>query len=187
MSGALSTPGVIVLVAVLAAAVTDLWKFKVYNWLTLPLLLSGLIYQACTGGLSGLAGSLGGVLLGFGVLLPFFLLGGMGAGDVKLMAAVGAWAGAPFTFGLFLISSLATGVYASSLIVLGRTWRQGWFQPPGASRATLPAEGNVTLGRVEAEVSSAGRRGHLIPFAAMMAVGMVVILVWAWAGVPPGR
>jgi prepilin peptidase CpaA len=175
-----------ILVAVLAAAVTDLWKFKIPNWLTLPLLLSGLIYQAFTGGTPGLAGSLAGVLLGFAVLLPFFLMGGMGAGDVKLMAAVGAWAGAPFTFGLFLISSLFTGVYASFLIVLAMTRRQDGIHAPGATLPTLPAEGNVALDRVEAEVRSPGRRRRVIPFAAMMAAGMIVIVVWLWAAPPPG-
>ena len=58
-------PIVLVLVAALIAAVTDVWKFKVYNLLTFPLLASGLLYHAIYGGTPGLAGSIVGALAGF--------------------------------------------------------------------------------------------------------------------------
>jgi len=79
----------IVLLAVLVTAATDLWKYKVYNVVTLPLLACGLIYHSVVGGSAAATGSVLGAAFGFSALFVFYLLGGMGAGDVKLMSAVG--------------------------------------------------------------------------------------------------
>lgn len=79
--------------ASLAAAVWDLRQRRIPNALTLPLLGGGLIYSAWVGGLSGAAGSAGACLL---AALPFvilFVYAGGGAGDAKLMGAIGAWLG----------------------------------------------------------------------------------------------
>src|SRR5580698_6265101 len=89
-------PKYVVLVGVLVAASTDLRNFQIRDVLTIPLILSGLIYHAFVGQAVGLFGSVWGLLIG---TLPFFVLyakGGMGAGDLKLMAGVGAWMGAWF-------------------------------------------------------------------------------------------
>jgi hypothetical protein len=67
----------------LAASVTDLWKFKVYNVLTLPTLILGVVVSAILGGWSGFGSSLLGAALGFGLLVVFFAVGGVGGGDVK--------------------------------------------------------------------------------------------------------
>src|SRR5262249_34959012 len=107
-------PIAIALTAALIAAVTDIWKFKVYNALTLPLLVSGLLYQALYG---SLVNGMMGILFGFAALIALYVIGGMGAGDVKLMAALGAWLGFPLTFYVFIASSLAAGLYAILLMV----------------------------------------------------------------------
>src|SRR5439155_23943172 len=88
----------IVLLAVLVTAATDLWKYKVYNALTLPLLACGLIYHTIAGGTAGLVGRLLGAGFGFAVLFLFFLLGGLGAGDVKVLLAGRAGRGGVFRF-----------------------------------------------------------------------------------------
>ncbi len=172
-------PTVVVLVAALVAAAIDVWKYKIHNALTLPLLVSGLIFHAATGGASGLSGSAAGVLAGFGSLLIFYILGGMGAGDVKLMAAVGAWLGMPLTFYVFIASSLAAGVYAVVLLAvrvsLKETWlnlQLVWLRIASIYRH-LGAEDHV-----ESEVQRADRRLRMIPFAAMIAVGLVSTLIW---------
>jgi prepilin peptidase CpaA len=171
----LLVPVVVVGAALAVAAVTDVWKFKVYNVLTLPLLASGPVYQVFVGGQAGLLASLCGLLVGFAVLLPFHLLGGVGAGDVKLMAGVGAWLGAPFALGLFLVSSLAAGLYGLALVLITGKWCR-----PVASPASPTSESPAEAGdRVEEEVNRADRRLRIIPFAAMMAASMGIIVIWA--------
>ncbi len=176
----------VVLVAALAAAVLDVWKFKVYNAVTLPLLVSGLLYHGVLGGAVELAGSLLGVVFGFGILIGFYVMGGMGAGDVKLMAAVGAWLGMPSTFFVFIASSLATGIYAIVLVLaygkLTETWvnlQIVWY------RLTVIGRHLGAEDKVETEVNRADRRSRLIPFAAMVALGVVATLVWSWHGDMP--
>lgn len=163
----------------LIAAATDLWKFKVYNALTFPALIAGLAVSSWLGGIEGLKASALGAGLGFGTLFVFFALGGVGAGDVKLMTAVGAWMGPTLTFQVFLAAALAAGVYA--LILL--------FVQGGAARAI----GEVLLviykisardfrvqtdGTIESEVRRADRRRRLVPFAAMIFVGFAATLLW---------
>jgi prepilin peptidase CpaA len=172
-------PAAVVGAGVLVAAVTDLWKFKVHNLLTLPLLLTGLLYHGWVDGLPGLGASVLGAAFGFLVLFLFYLMGGIGGGDVKLMAAVGAWLGLPLTFYVFIVSSLAAGVYAVVLIVAHGHWRRTWLNVRIAWYR-LTALGRQLGGedRVEAEVKSAERRKNCIPFAAMMAIGLFGTLVW---------
>src|SRR6185312_11937421 len=90
----------------------------VYNALTIPTLLLGVIVSACLGGWEGLASSLPGAGLGFGLLVVFFAVGGVGAGDVKLLTAVGAWLGPYLTYQVFVASALFGGVYALVLVFI---------------------------------------------------------------------
>lgn len=176
MYGQTAVPVIVVLVAALVAAATDIWKFKVYNVLTLPLLVSGLLYHAFRG---ELADSLLGVLFGFAALIVLYIIGGMGAGDVKLMAAVGAWLGMPLTFYVFIASSLAAGVYSIGLVV--------WTGQVGETAVNLQilwlrlASVGRYLGsddKVESEVRRSDRRKRIIPFAAMVAIGLVATIIW---------
>ena len=179
-----ATALLVVLVAALAAAVTDVWKFKVSNFLTLPLLLSGLAYHWLSQGWPGLGMSVLGALFGFAVLLPMFLLGGMGGGDVKLLAAAGAWVGWPLALVVFLAAALAQGIYAVVLIVACRNWRETWvnlqimwYRIYAVGKYLGTDEG------VEVEAARRNRR-RLIPFAAMLAFGILTLLVLSYVTGP---
>ncbi|MFZ0963907.1 MAG: A24 family peptidase [Terriglobia bacterium] len=70
------------------------WRIrKIPNWLGIPALVAGLALSAALGGAPGLKSSLEGAGIGLGVLLPFVLARGLGAGDWKLMGALGAYLG----------------------------------------------------------------------------------------------
>lgn len=98
-----------VAVFVTTALVTDLRTLKIPNWLTVSAFVAGLAFHAITqDGWNRLTFALGGFAVGFGVMLVLWLIGGSGAGDVKLMGALGAWIGATSWLMVFLF----TGVLA---------------------------------------------------------------------------
>src|SRR5579859_2753636 len=87
----------LILVTVLAiAAVTDLRKRRIPNMLTFPALGFGILLNSAFAGVDGLKSSGEAALLAIAVLLPLYMFKGMGAGDVKLMAAIGALKGPEF-------------------------------------------------------------------------------------------
>lgn len=100
------------LVLVSLCMVSDLWNRRIPNAVTLPALLIGLALGFASSGWKGLVVSALGILLGFGLMFLPYHLGGMGAGDVKLMAALGAIVGFPAIFQIFLYTALAGGVVA---------------------------------------------------------------------------
>ena len=108
---------ILVLVVVLAAAFTDIRSRKIPNWLTLAGICAGLSLNTYLSGWGGLLTSLEGLLLGFGAYLVLYALRAMGAGDVKLMAAVGAIVGPGSWFMVFIASALAGGVLAVILMI----------------------------------------------------------------------
>lgn len=179
-----AVPIAIVLLASLVMAVTDLWKFKVYNVLTIPLLLSGLVYHSVTAGFDGLQASLLGAFFGFGVLAIFFLMGGMGAGDVKLMAACGAWLGLPWTFYLFIASSLAAGVYSIGLVILGNRFKETRENFQLLWMRLVVLRRHLGTGElIESELEHPDRRLRVVPFAAMMLIGGVVLVACSWSSI----
>lgn len=138
---------VIVLAAVLiVAAICDLRQGKVFNWLTYPAIVAGLALGAAEGAAAGRAGDgllnhLFGFGFGFGVLFITYLLGGMGGGDVKLVAAVGAFLGWPGVLHGVVYSFLVAAAVGLVLViwrgetrvVLRRLWMAVRILPlPGA-------------------------------------------------------
>lgn len=90
----------------------DLGRRRIPNVLTFGSAATALMWAACTGGLSGFAWSVSGWLVGCAVLLPVFLLRGMGAGDVKLLGAFGAWLGPVMVLWVAAYGAIAGGVLA---------------------------------------------------------------------------
>jgi prepilin peptidase CpaA len=102
------------------AAWIDGRELKVPNWITLPMVLSGLVYSTSVGGLGGLGAGLLGMCVGLLTLLPLYSVGGMGAGDVKLMAGIGAWLGWKITFAAFCVSTVVGAVMAVLMVLWKR-------------------------------------------------------------------
>ncbi|MGD9384470.1 MAG: A24 family peptidase, partial [Desulfobacterales bacterium] len=100
----------------IVAAVIDIRVQKIPNLITFPTMVLGLVYYGVTNGLEGLLFSFGGLVLGIVVFLILYLMGGMGAGDVKLMGAVGAIVGSKGILLTALFSAILGGIYA--LIIL---------------------------------------------------------------------
>lgn len=102
---------------ILLASWIDYSQRRVPNWLNLALIVVGFVVQGCYFGWSGLATGLGGLATGFGLLIIPWLMRGMGAGDVKLMAAIGVWVGPLLTFYSFLLGAVIGGLAAVVMIV----------------------------------------------------------------------
>ena len=98
------------------AAVTDLRTQKIPNLLTFSTMFLGLVYHSIINGWSGIIFSIEGLLLGIAILIIPYIMGGMGAGDAKLMGAIGAMVGPKGVFIAFLYTAIAGGIYA--LIIL---------------------------------------------------------------------
>jgi len=112
----------LVSVILIWAAWIDGKELRVPNWITFPMILSGLIYSTVVGG--SLSAGLIGMVMGLACLLPLYAVGGMGAGDVKLMAGIGAWLGWQITLESFMVS-VVVGAIMSVLMVLFRgTWKK---------------------------------------------------------------
>jgi prepilin peptidase CpaA len=117
----------IVSITLVVAAIIDGLKLKVPNWLTFPMIISGWIYSAAFSpfaGWEGLLYSVVGTVVGLGLLLPAYAIGGMGAGDVKLLAGIGAWVWGTATLYAFAVSAIVGGVIAVLMVVV----RKGWFK-----------------------------------------------------------
>src|SRR3972149_6822378 len=117
----------------IVAAIIDGWKLKVPNWITFPFIISGWIYSTAFFGWEGFAWSIVGTCVGLLLLLPAYAIAGMGAGDVKLLAGVGAWIWGTDTFYAFCFSAIIGGAIALVMVF----WRKDWLRHISQFRAIL--------------------------------------------------
>ena len=165
-------------VVAFVAAVIDFRRFRVPNALTFPLAILGLMFHATVSGIIGLQYSVGGLTMGLVVLLLFYVMGVMGAGDVKLLAAIGAWVGAANVVYVFCVAGIVTGIH--SLVVLA--WQRRLREIPAIFQ--VAAVQMMTLGRHIARTDSASlaavtqrpdRHRYVMPFAVMIAIGVLLV------------
>ena len=117
----------VVTLTLIVAAVIDGLKLKVPNWITFPMIISGWVYSATLSpyaGWEGLMYSLIGTVVGLALLLPAYAIGGMGAGDVKLLAGVGAWVWGTTTLYAFAVSAIVGGIIAVLMVLFRRKWHK---------------------------------------------------------------
>lgn len=157
------------------AALIDGWKLRVPNWLTYHLAIGGWAYAAWAGGGAGLLWSIGGTALGLALLLPLYAIGGMGAGDVKLMAGVGAWVGPWLTLGAFATSAVVGGLMALAMVLRsGQVFRHlALFQTIGHEILTIRDPSRL------AERAAARKPSMmLLPYGIPIAVGSIGFFAW---------
>lgn len=157
------------------AAVIDGLKLRVPNWLTYNLFFAGLGFAAYSGGLMGLLWAVAGAALGLSLLLPLYAIGGMGAGDVKLMAGLGAWMGPALTLGAFAASGIAGGIIALVMVVRSGTVLKHVVMAQMIGQEILSVRDPAKL------AESAARRKPtmmLLPYAIPIAIGSIAYFAW---------
>lgn len=159
------------------AAVIDGAILKVPNWLTFPFILSGWAYGAVGGGVAGLGYSLLGTFVGMLLLLLLRNRGGMGAGDVKLLAGVGAWLGTGVTLYAFAATAIVGGIMAIAMIAWSGNWLKHYAMALQIVQEWKTVRQPETLAAIARERKP---RMLLLPYGIPMAVGS--ILYFAFAG-----
>jgi prepilin peptidase CpaA len=171
---------IVLLLLVGIAAVYDIRFRRIPNWLVLTGLLAGVGLNTFLLHWSGVRASLLGIGLAFLIYFPLYLLRGMGAGDVKLMAAIGAIVGPANWFGIFIVSALLGGIAAAILLLargrlLNSLWNIGFlFQRLFSFQAPYARE--------ELDISSP--KSVKLPHGVAIAAGSMLFLAAAWMWAP---
>jgi prepilin peptidase CpaA len=105
-------------VALIIASINDIQFQKIPNWLTYPAMSVGIAYHTWMKGLEGFIFSVEGLGVGLAVLIIPYLMGGMGAGDIKLMGVVGGFLGPKEVFMAFIFTGIIGGIYALVILTL---------------------------------------------------------------------
>lgn len=160
------------------AAWFDIKSRRIPNWLVLVGLIASFIFQTLfnsSGSFSGFKAWGLGLLVGFGLFLPLYLLRSMGAGDVKLMAMVGAFIGPMAALEVVLTTLIVGGVLALAVALWSGSLRQTLgnvkFMLTQTMLKTLP--GGMQIEATEAPVASAGN----LPYAVAIAAGTLIHLI----------
>jgi prepilin peptidase CpaA len=126
----IDAPAIAVIVLGAAAAATDAATRRIPNALTLGAAVVAAAFAAATGGVHALIWSVAGFAVGLLLFLPLFALRAMGGGDVKLMAAFGAWLGPALVCWVAVYGAIAGGLLALPLLIwrgrLGTTLGNMW-------------------------------------------------------------
>jgi prepilin peptidase CpaA len=165
--------------ATLYASWIDYAERRVPNWLNAALAVIGLTLQATYFGWNGVGYGLLGLLVGFAVLIVPWLMHGMGAGDVKLMMAIGTWLGPWLTLVSFCAGGIIGGLIA--IIMICSTGR------------TLHALGNMQtimtkVRRVDTafgeygSAKSFGVTSQLLPYGVPLTMGTIAVLLTYYLG-----
>ena len=168
---------IILMCLVTQAAVTDLAMRKIPN----ILIVCGLLLALALPLLAGRPGAafapwLAGTLAGFFLFLPLYLLRGMAAGDVKLMAMVGAFVGPAAALRVGMLAYLIGGVMALLLLLRSGRWREGWRNIAVICRPLWWRLLGVPLASVPpTPATSVGG----IPYGVAIALGTAGVVAWA--------
>ena len=114
-------------ILIFSSSIFDIKFQRIPNFITFHAILIGIIYHSYNSGLDGLWFSFLGTITGISLLIIPYLLGKMGAGDAKLLGAVGSFIGAKSVFITFLFTAVAGGIYALLILFLYNDKFKGFF------------------------------------------------------------
>lgn len=153
------------------ACISDLRTRRIPNALTFTAAAAALGFHLITGGLNAAGWSLAGCVIGVLLFLPMFALRGMGAGDVKLLAAIGAWLGPSQVAYVALAASIAGGVVA-----IGVALGHGYLRTAVRNVWMLLMHWRIMGVRPLESVTLEGTGGPRLAYAVPISIGTVVTL-----------
>ena len=165
------------LALVATAAVTDVRARRIPNWLTLTVALAGLAQSLTPWAVVTPINSIYGLLAGFAVTFLLYIVGGRGAGDVKLTAGIGAWLGAAPVLIVLAAAALVSLVLALVQSVASGRLRE-LFQNTALMLITLL---NVRRLGAHAAIDTGRRVGSIgkpLPNAVSVLVATVCVVMW---------
>jgi prepilin peptidase CpaA len=157
------------LIVLAVATFTDLRGRRIPNWLVLPFMLAGIGVSGWLHGWTGIGQSLSGLGLGALLLGILYWLGGMGMGDLKLCAAIGAWIGPMQLLFALVITSMAGGIMAVC-----------WAAAGGFLGDLFQGAGDLVFGftkrglRPHPELVLSNSLARKMPYAPAIAIGTIV-------------
>ncbi len=165
---------IVLVCIVLAAGTYDLRFRRIPNWLNLSGIVLGLGMNTLLLARHGLAMGLLGMICSLGVYVPLYLIRGMGAGDVKLMAAVGAISGPQNWLGIFIATALLGGIVSILFVLFRKRFHQTVLNLSviiaELAHCRLPANADS---RIDVRSSRASR----MPHGALIATGAIAFLI----------
>jgi prepilin peptidase CpaA len=157
-----------------AACWFDVRTRRIPNRLTFPAAALGLVAATIAHGGNGTVSSVAGFFVGLAIFFPLFALKGLGAGDVKLMGALGAWLGTSVVFGVAFYTALAGGLLALALIA-----EHGYGRQAARNIWLLLTHWRVFGIRPIDSLTLETSAGPKLPYALPIAAG-VALAFWRW-------
>jgi prepilin peptidase CpaA len=163
------------------AAYIDGKELRVPNKLTFPMIFGGWIWSSISYGMAGegwyigLMWSLAGTAVGLMTLIPAMAIGGMGAGDVKMMAAIGAWVHCTITFYAFCLATVIGGVMAVAMILMSGQVRKHYNQFWLIFNEIVTIKNPDKLAEIAAERKPSM---YLLPYGIPLAIGTILYFAW---------
>lgn len=167
---------VVLLIMIASTVITDVREHRISNVMVLAVLFLGLVSQLAIHDADGIVFWLGGLAIGLGLFLPFYIGGGMGAGDVKMMAAIGGCLG-PMSALVATGSALVAG---APLVLIYIGLRHLHLIADDLQAASLYTHAH-TGGKPKRRLKLTYQEGkqQRVPYAAAIAAGAVAGLWWS--------